>query len=76
MTPDSRRHNPDPEYLRGLVARAGLSLRAAAQLLGLSANGFFNYVRNADDPLYRPAPYTVQFALECLASDVEAEQRV
>lgn len=31
--------------------------------------GFRNYLRDVDHKLYRVAPYTVQFALECLAHE-------
>lgn len=67
LKPDSSRHNPDPRYLRGLVDKAGISQRQAAELLGLSWPGFRNYLRDESHQLYRAAPYTVQFALECMA---------
>ena len=67
MKPDAKNHNPDPYYLRMLVDRAGVSRREAARLLGLSWNGFRNYLRDPTEPLYRTADYRVQFALECLA---------
>ncbi len=69
MTPDAKNLNADPAYLRDLVARSGLSRRHISRLLGLTWNGFYNYLRDEADPVYRPAPYTVQFALECLVSD-------
>ncbi|SDK41238.1 hypothetical protein SAMN05216189_103747 [Pseudomonas delhiensis] len=65
--PDASNHNPNPRYLRGLVERSGKSQRQAAELLGLSWEGFRNYLRDESHPLHRSAPYTVQFALECLA---------
>ena len=67
IKPDSKMHNPDPVYLRSLVESTGLSLRETARRIGLSWNGFSNYLRDENEPLYRRAPYTVQFALECLA---------
>lgn len=67
--PDASDHNPDPHYLRGLVEQSGVSQRQAAELLGLSWEGFRNYLRDTNHRLYRTAPYTVQFALECLATD-------
>ncbi|MCK9759834.1 phage antirepressor KilAC domain-containing protein [Pseudomonas syringae pv. syringae] len=67
MKPDSDSHNPNPDYLRNLIVEGGLSIRATAKLLGISSNGLFNYLRDELDPLYRKAPYTVQFALESLA---------
>lgn len=67
MKPDASNHNPDPRYLRGLIDRAGISQRKAADLLGMSWTGFRNYLRDESDGLYRVATYPVQFALECLA---------
>lgn len=67
MKPDARKyHNPDPQYLCGLLKEAGLSRSEAARLLGLSRVGFSNYLRDPSEPLYRVASYPVQFALECL----------
>ncbi|AWE98090.1 hypothetical protein CSC26_3411 [Pseudomonas aeruginosa] len=31
--PDASSHNPDPRYLRGLLKKAGISQRRAAELL-------------------------------------------
>lgn len=67
MTPDAKKHNPDPRYLRSLIERTGISQRHTAELLGMSWTGFRNYLRDEGDPLYRVADYRVQFALECLA---------
>ncbi|MGY2172880.1 helix-turn-helix domain-containing protein [Pseudomonas gingeri] len=69
MKPDATKHNPDPRYLRGLIDQAGISQRGAAELLGMSWPGLRNYLRDTTDPLYRPAIYCVQFALECLAEN-------
>lgn len=71
MKPDASRHNPDPRYLRGLVDQAGISQRRAAELLGMTWEGFRNYLRDEPHKLYRVAPYTVQFALECLAEHAD-----
>lgn len=61
-------YNPDPEYLRGLMAAAGLSVRGAAAALGVSEATMGRYVRRrrwaAGASL---APYPVQYALEALA---------
>jgi hypothetical protein len=69
MKPDATKHNPAPAYLRGLVDQAGISQRKSAELIGLTWPGFRNYLRDESDKLYRPAPYTVQFALEALANE-------
>lgn len=63
--PDATRHNPDPAYLRGLLSAAGISQRAAARRIGVSERVMRYYLspKSAD---YRPAPYVVQYALECL----------
>ena len=68
MRPDSSRHNPDPRYLRGLLEKAGLTQRQAAQLLGISDRVMRYYLSDEASDSYRAAPYPVQFALECLAS--------
>lgn len=73
--PDAAKHNPDPSYLRGLVEQGGFSKRRTAQLLGLSWQGFRNYLRDESEPLYRVADYRVQFALECLA-DAKPKEKV
>jgi transcriptional regulator with XRE-family HTH domain len=76
MKPDARHHNPDPRYLLGLLKQAGLSRSKAARLLGMSRNGFNNYLRDESEPLYRVADYRVQFALECLAeADMGSESK-
>jgi len=68
VKPDARLHNPDPAYLRGLLEKAAISQSEAARRLGMSRNGFLNYLRDTSEPLYREADYRVQFALECLAN--------
>lgn len=65
MKPDAAKHNPAPEYLRGLLASAGLSQREAARRVGISERMMRYYV-SEDEASYRPAPYAVQYALECL----------
>lgn len=68
MKPDAERYyRPDPAYLRDLLERSGFSIKAAAQRLGMTRNGFRNYLRDESDPLHRKATYCVQFALEALA---------
>ncbi|WP_455233477.1 hypothetical protein [Geopseudomonas aromaticivorans] len=62
MKPNAALHNPAPAYLRDLLKRADVSQREAARLIGLSLPGLQNYLGE-----HRPAPYTVQFALELLA---------
>lgn len=69
MKPEASRHNPDPRYLRGLLEKAGLTQRQAAQLLGISDRVMRYYLSAETSDSYRAAPYPVQFALECLAAD-------
>lgn len=68
MTPDAFLYNPDPHYLRSLLKRGRLTQARAAQLLGIDLRIFCNYIC-ITGKIYQPAPYTVQFALECLAAD-------
>lgn len=63
--PDATRHNPESEYLRYLITRAGLTQRAAAQQIGISER-LLRYYLAGGTAGYRPAPYPVQFALESL----------
>lgn len=67
MIPDATKHDPSPEYLRALLARAGLSQREAARRIGVSERVMRYYLAPTDSPGYRPAPYTVQYALEQLS---------
>ena len=70
MRPDSSTHNPDPRYLRGLLDKAGITQREAAQLIGLSDRAMRYYLSDVDHPTYRAAPYPVQFALESLTEQM------
>ncbi|MDH1109997.1 hypothetical protein N5C55_01410 [Pseudomonas otitidis] len=69
MKPDASNHNPDPRYLRGLLERAGVSQRKAAELIGITDRAMRYYLSDENSESYRVAPYPVQFALECLATD-------
>jgi hypothetical protein len=71
--PDASNHNPDPRYLRGLLEQAGLTQRRAADLLGITDRAMRYYTSSIDSVGYRAAPYTVQYALECLAANLENE---
>ena len=75
MKPSAANHNPNPRYLRNLIAESGLSMRKTSDLIGMSWTGFRNYLRDEADPLFRSAPYTVQFALECLAANSAASAK-
>jgi len=68
MKPDISKHNPDPCYLRGLVSSSGLSQQQAARQIGISDRMMRYYLGEEGTDQHRPAPYLVQFALECLAA--------
>lgn len=69
MKPNAQNHNPDPDYLRALINKAGLTQKAAAQAVGISPRTMRRYLAFANSDNYQIAPYAVQFALECLATD-------
>ena len=66
MKPCASKHNPDPARLRALLAAAGLSQREAARRLGVS-DRTMRYYLSTDPAAWKPAPYSVQFALEAMA---------
>lgn len=68
MTPDATRHNPDPHYLRQLLQAADLNQVQAAACLGIHHRTLRYYLSEPGSTDYRPAPYLVQFALECAAA--------
>lgn len=68
MTPDATQYNPDPTYLRSLIARSGLSQRQCAFRIGIGERTMRQYL--ATSGRQDAAPYAVQFALEALASSV------
>jgi len=68
MSPDARLHDPDPDYLRSLIERSGLSQRGAARAIGVSERMMRAYLADpATASTAAAAPYPVQFALEALA---------
>lgn len=67
MKPDSSKHKPDASYLRQLVRMSGATQNKCAELVGVSARMMRYYLCEEPSKGYRPAPYAVQFALECLA---------
>lgn len=66
MIPNASNSNPDPDYLRSLIARAGLSIKAAAKTIGVKNVTMASYLLPTTAPGYRRAPYSVQFALEAI----------
>jgi transcriptional regulator with XRE-family HTH domain len=71
MIPDARKHNPDPLYLRELIERAGISQRECARRIGISDRIMRMHITTGGKP--SPAPYPVQFALECLAEALDGK---
>lgn len=67
--PDARQHRPDPAYLRELLARAGISQRAAARALDLDERSIRYYAAGEKE-----MPYTVQYCLEVLAAGGVGDQ--
>lgn len=65
-TPDSANHDESPESLVRLLGEAGLTYQEAATLLGISEQLMHAYTLDTTRPGALPAPYPVQFALECL----------
>lgn len=64
LIPDSGQLNSDPRYLRRLIERTGMNQEDVALRIGISVRAMRNYLSEA---AARPAPYPVQFAMECLA---------
>jgi transcriptional regulator with XRE-family HTH domain len=63
MRPDPSTLTSDPEYIRGLLERAGMSQRAAARAIGVNERTMRAWLAGQ-----YPWPYTAQYALERLAS--------
>lgn len=66
MKPNASTYKPDPAYLRELIEQSGLTQEKAALRIGVSVRAMRNYL---SETAGRQAPYPVQFALECLASN-------
>ena len=68
MKPNAKEHyNPDPDYLRSLIDRAGLTQAKAAELVGVEARTMRRYLALQGSDSYKQAPYAIQYALEILA---------
>lgn len=72
-TPDATQHNPAPAYIRALLERAGISQTDAAARLGITNRTMRRYVADVHTGSHSPAPYIVQFALECLAESAKVQ---
>jgi hypothetical protein len=67
MKPNAENYKRDPQYLRTLIERAGISQRQAARLIGIDERLMRAYLADPAIRSAREAPYAVQFCLECLA---------
>jgi len=66
IKPNATKYNPDPDYLRGLVKRSGLTQAKAAKEIGISHRLLQQYMANRAASSARTAPYPIQYALESL----------
>ena len=68
MKPNAKEnYNPDPDYLRSLIEKAGLTQAKTAELVGIEARTMRRYLAFRDSPNYQKAPYAIQYAMEALA---------
>ena len=73
MRPDARNYKKDALYLRELIKEAGLTQRGAALLIGVPERTMRDYLKVGSTKSV--APYTVQFALECLVKYTSEDQK-
>lgn len=71
-TPDRRKHNPDPDYLRELIKRAGITQAEAADRTGVHPRTMRHYLSHKQTG--RQATYSVQYILERLADAKKKEK--
>jgi len=69
-SPDAKRYNPDPRYLRELIAQAGVTQAEAARRLGITARMMRHYVSLTKG---YDCPYSIQYGLEALAKSKTAK---
>ena len=68
MKPDAeKKYNPDPEYLKKLLKRSGLTQNEASRRLGIPERLLRRYLQNPCSATYVKARYVVQFCLEALS---------
>ena len=68
-TPDATLHNPDPRYLRSLVAQTELTQREIARRIGISERTLRTFLADRGAATAGSAPYAVQYCLEVLARE-------
>lgn len=74
MKPDASTYNPNPDYLRELIEKTGLTQRATARMIGVDERMFRSYLANREARSAATAPYSVQFCLEVLAETLGNEK--
>ena len=71
MRPNSKRHRPDPKYVRTLLdricCRTNMDDEAVAERLGIHVRTIRKWYGSPEKDSYVPIPYVSQFALEELA---------
>lgn len=67
-TPNIDEYNPDPDYLRSLVERSGLSQREVARRVGVSERTMRDYLNSNHKSAHT---YPVQFTIEMLVESLE-----
>jgi hypothetical protein len=67
MKPDAEKYNPDPSYLRELIAKSGLSQRETARRIGISERYLRQLLASPDKKTALVAPYPIQYCIEQLA---------
>jgi len=60
---------PNPDYLKSLIEKSGISQRKAAKCIGISERVMRQYLANRSAATAIEAPYPVQFCLENLAEE-------
>jgi len=68
MKPDPKTYNPSPDYLRALLAQAGVSQSEAARLLRIDPRTMRSYLSPSSVRRRSDAPFAVQLALERMAT--------
>ena len=68
MKPDASRYNPDPAYLRELIAKTGMTQADVARKIGIGGRSIRRHLADTHAATYTPVPYPVQYAIEMLAT--------
>ena len=66
--PHARKHNPAPEYIRGICLATGLSMYKLADRIGVTRSVLYKWMTGASD-----CPYPAQFTIEALRKKKQDE---